>query len=278
MALTRRQKELMDFLAGFIQAHGYSPSYEEIASGLKLASLATVHKHIQALQSKNYLRRSFNHSRSLEISERYFAEEQARHPANGTTVIPLMGRIAAGHPVEAIETPATLQFSDFLGNDSTFALEVRGDSMIEDHICSGDFVLVERTDSVKAGDIVVALVDGTEATLKRYYREDTGQVRLQPANASMAPIFYTSSVSSSRRTSTTSSAVILPTKLPKASTTGTTTKLYLSMMLATSSASALVFTEITLESYISETLARVEDTMSSLRCNNPTNFSSSSTT
>lgn len=187
MALTRRQKELMDFLADFISKNGYSPSYEEIANGLKLASLATVHKHIQALQTKNYLRRSFNHSRSLEIGERYFAEEKARRPATDLSV-PLMGRIAAGVPVEAIQNPETLHFSDFAKNDSTFALQVRGDSMIEDHICSGDYVLVEKAETVKNGEIVVALVDGSEATLKRYYEEPTGAIRLQPANSAMQPI------------------------------------------------------------------------------------------
>lgn len=189
MALTRRQKEVMDFLAKFLEQHGYSPSYEEIATGLGLASLATVHKHIQALEAKQYLRRSYNHSRSLEIGERYFAEERARRPQGAEASIPLLGRIAAGAPVEAIANPEALQFSDFAGNESTFALQVRGDSMIDDHICSGDYVLVEKADSVRNGEIVVALVDGSEATLKRYFAESDGRVRLQPANASMAPIY-----------------------------------------------------------------------------------------
>ena len=189
MALTRRQKELMDFLSGFIEKHGYSPSYEEIATGLSLASLATVHKHIQALETKQYLRRNYNHSRSLEIGERYFSEEKARQPKPLSLTIPLLGRIAAGVPVEAISTPETLQFSDFTGNESTFALKVRGESMIDDHICNGDYVLVEKTGTVRNGDIVVALVDGTEATLKRYYDDPDGRIRLQPSNASMAPIF-----------------------------------------------------------------------------------------
>ncbi len=193
MALTRRQKELMDFLAGFIERHGYSPSYEEIAQGLNLASLATVHKHIQALEAKQYLRRSYNHSRSLEISERFFNEERARRPAAPSVAIPLLGRIAAGAPVEAISNPEILHFSDFVGNESTFALSVRGDSMIEDHICSGDYVLVEKTSTARNGEIVVALVDGTEATLKRYYLEPDGQVRLQPANAAMHPIYLSPS-------------------------------------------------------------------------------------
>jgi repressor LexA len=188
MALTRRQKEVMELLLRFIQQHGYSPSYEEIASGLGLASLATVHKHVQALEAKQYLRRNYNHSRSLEIGERYFREEKARQPA-GDGAVPLLGRIAAGVPVEAIPSPESLHFADFVGNESTFALQVRGESMIEDHICSGDFVLVEKTDSVRNGDIVVALLDGSDATLKRYYLETDGRVRLQPANSTMDPIF-----------------------------------------------------------------------------------------
>jgi repressor LexA len=188
MALTRRQKEVMELLVRFIQQHGYSPSYEEIASGLGLASLATVHKHVQALEAKQYLRRNYNHSRSLEIGERYFREEKAREPVSHGA-IPLRGRIAAGVPVEAIELPDSLHFSDFVGNESTFALQVRGESMIEDHICNGDFVLVEKTDAVRNGEIVVALVDGSETTLKRYYAEPDGRIRLQPANSEMAPIF-----------------------------------------------------------------------------------------
>jgi repressor LexA len=190
MALTRRQKEVMDFLAEFIDRNGFSPSYEEIASGLGLASLATVHKHIQALESKQYLRRSYNHSRSLEVADRFFTEETTRRRnTSPEPAIPLMGRIAAGAPVEAIQNQATLHFSDFVGKGGTFALEVRGESMIEDHICSGDFVLAEKTDRVKDGDIVVALIDGAEATLKRYFHQPDGRIRLQPANAAMAPIF-----------------------------------------------------------------------------------------
>jgi len=188
MALTRRQKELMDFLATFIEKNGFSPSYEEIASGLKLASLATVHKHIQALGAKQYLRRTYNHSRSLEVGDRYWSEERARTPRTDAG-IPLMGRIAAGAPVEAIQSPEMLYFSDFARSDKTFALAVRGESMIDDHICPGDYVLVERTDSIKPGEIVVALVDGTDATLKRFYPEADGRVRLQPANTTMRPIY-----------------------------------------------------------------------------------------
>jgi repressor LexA len=178
----------MEFLSKFIDQNGYSPSYEEMASGLGLASLATVHKHVQALEAKQYLRRSYNHSRSLEVGDRYSAEEKARRSPGAPPSVPLLGRIAAGAPVEAIPNPETLHFSDFVGSPNTFALEVRGESMIEDHICSGDFVLVEQTTSIKNGDIVVALLGGSEATLKRYYAEPDGRIRLQPANSAMSPI------------------------------------------------------------------------------------------
>lgn len=186
MALTRRQKEVLDFIADFVHDNGYSPSYEEIASGLKLASLATVHKHIAALETKHYVKRSYNQSRSLEVSPKYL-EEQRRFQAPAE--VPLAGRIAAGSPVEAISTQASLQFSDFAGNPNVFALEVRGDSMVEDHICNGDFVLIEKTSEVRDGDIVVALVGGADATLKRFYHEPNGMARLQPANSEMQPIY-----------------------------------------------------------------------------------------
>jgi repressor LexA len=198
MALTRRQKDLLDYLASFIEKNGYSPSYEEIASGLDLTSLATVHKHIQALESKGYLKRGFNQSRSLEIAAKYLDERKTYSslremptptPAPAPLLeVPLMGRIAAGMPVESVAHQETLVFQDFLGDESTFALRVKGDSMIDDHICSGDFVLVERASSVRDGEIVVALVEGSETTLKRFYRESDGMVRLQPANSEMGPI------------------------------------------------------------------------------------------
>src|ERR1700678_34034 len=189
MALTKRQKEVLDFIADFVEENGYSPSYEELAQGLHLASLATVHKHIQALESRNYLRRLFNQSRSLEVSAKYVQERRkGRTPARSID-IPLAGRIAAGAPVEAIEGQDTLQFADFAGKGDTFALQVTGESMIDDHILSGDYVLVERVQQAQDGEIIVALVDGHEATLKRLYHEPDGRIRLQPANASMQPIF-----------------------------------------------------------------------------------------
>jgi len=190
MALTIRQKQVLDFIADFIADKGYSPSYEEMARGLSLASLATVHKHVSALEEKQYLRRSYNQSRSLEVSETYQEDRRRlqKEKSQADMEIPLLGRIAAGAPVEAVADDAKLNFSDFVGHAGTYALEVRGDSMIEDHICSGDFVLVEKTSQVRDGDIVVALVDGMETTLKRMYRESNDSVRLQPANSAMQPI------------------------------------------------------------------------------------------
>ena len=192
MALTPRQKEVLDFILKFSEQHGYSPSFEEIAAGVHLASLATVHKHISALEQKNYVKRRFNESRSIEVAAEYKQSEMNRvkGPASTSEGVPLMGRIAAGTPVEALENPETLNFADFAGSEETFALQVRGDSMIEDHILSGDYVLVQKAAQARDGEIVVALVDGMESTLKRIYREPGGY-RLQPANAAMEPIHVT---------------------------------------------------------------------------------------
>src|ERR1051326_8127259 len=132
MALTKRQKQVLDFIAGFVDENGYCPSFEEIARGLELASLATVHKHISVLESKGYLKRGFNQSRSLELAPKYLQEQ--RRPRTTIPEIPLLGRIAAGAPVETVEQRETLNFADFAGSGNTYALQVRGDSMIEDHI------------------------------------------------------------------------------------------------------------------------------------------------
>jgi repressor LexA len=188
MAVTKRQKQVLDFVAHFIEENGYSPSYEEIARGLNLASLATVHKHISTLETKQYLKRGFNQSRSLDMGPKYI-QEQRKHKQEISLEIPLLGRIAAGAPVEAVEQRETIRFGDFLGNPDVFALEVRGDSMIEDHICSGDLVLVEKASQAKDGDIVVALIEGSQTTLKRFYKEPGDSVRLQPANSSLQPIY-----------------------------------------------------------------------------------------
>ncbi len=187
MALTRRQKEVLDFIAAYQVENGYSPSYEEIARGLKLASIATVHKHISALDKKNYLQRSHNQSRSIEVAPRYL-QEQRRNRQQASLEVPVLGTIAAGKPVETFDDPTSVSFADFVGHKDTYALRVRGDSMIEDHICEGDMILVEDTAQARDGEIVVALVGGAETTLKRFYREPGNMIRLQPANSTMSPI------------------------------------------------------------------------------------------
>ena len=186
MALTKRQKQVLDFIAGFVDENHYCPSYEEIARGLQLASLATVHKHISVLESKSYLKRGFNQSRSLELTAKYLSELERSKPAQ--LEIPMRGRIAAGAPLEAVEQRETINFADFAGGANTYALEVRGNSMIDDHICDGDVVLLEKAAEARDGDIVVALVAGSDATLKRLYREPGEMIRLQPANSTLKPI------------------------------------------------------------------------------------------
>ncbi len=180
MAVTRRQKEILDFLESFVTRNGYSPSFEEIARGMGLKSLATVHKHITNLEKKGMLDRVHNRSRSIDV-----LPPGAR--TRSSDRLPLAGRIAAGMPVEAVESAETISLHDVVGNREVFALEVRGDSMRDEHIISGDYVLVERTRTARQGDIVVALVHGSETTLKRFYSEGN-TIRLQPANMEMEPI------------------------------------------------------------------------------------------
>jgi repressor LexA len=179
---------VLDFIAGFVDENGYCPSYDEIAKGLDLASLATVHKHISVLETKNYLKRGFNQSRSLELTPRYLQEQRRTKPVVRSLEIPLLGRIAAGSPVESIAQSEVLNFADFAGSGNNYALEVRGNSMIDDHICDGDLILLERVTQARDGEIVVALVGGSDTTLKRFYREPGDIIRLQPANTALKPI------------------------------------------------------------------------------------------
>jgi repressor LexA len=187
MALTKRQKEALDFLVAFETKHGYAPSFEEIGKGLKLTSLATVHKHITTLEKKGFIRRGYNQSRSIEIVQ---LPKSVKDQVNDRRMheLPLVGRIAAGRPLEAVEQRETISLGDFARGGNSFVLQVKGSSMIEDHIMDGDFVVCEQTQVANAGDIVVALIGGEEATLKRFYREGAGKIRLQPANSEMAPI------------------------------------------------------------------------------------------
>ena len=187
MTLTRRQKEVLDLLVSLQNKHGYCPSFEEIAKSLKLNSLATVHKHIATLERKGFIRRAYNQSRSIEILQlpRTVREQIAeREPVE----IPLKGRIAAGQALESPEQDETFSLAPFTHGRNNYALQVRGNSMIEDHIMDGDFVVVEETKVANPGEIVVALIQNSEATLKRFYREPGGKIRLQPANSQMKPI------------------------------------------------------------------------------------------
>ncbi len=188
MALTKRQREMYDFIAQFVQQHGYSPSFEEIGQGMNLSSLATVHKHVTNLEKKGLLKRGYNRSRSIDLLPPRGRMKQAMAAVAAVPAsLPLLGRIAAGRPVEALENPETISLADFTRSRDVFVLEVRGDSMMDEAILDGDYILVEKTNVVHNGEIVVALVDGAETTLKRIYKEGD-HVRLQPSNATMQPI------------------------------------------------------------------------------------------
>jgi repressor LexA len=187
MTLTKRQKEVLDYLVGFLNKNGYSPSFEEIASSLKLTSLATVHKHLSTLEKKGFIRRGYNQSRSIEVMQlpKPIREQVLeRHVVE----LPLAGRIAAGRPLEAVEEHETISLADFARGQNTYVLQVQGESMRDDHILDGDFIVVEQTQVANPGEIVVALVGEDQATVKRFYREPGGKIRLQPANSQMAPI------------------------------------------------------------------------------------------
>src|SRR5215467_6377514 len=192
MAITRRQREVYDFISRFVAEHGYSPSFEEIGKGLELTSLATVHKHVTNLEKKSLLTRDYNRSRSIDLLPPKGRLKQAMS-VNTAVVLPLVGRIAAGRPIEAVQNTETISLADFVRSKEVFVLEVRGDSMQDEAILDGDYVLVERTKTAHNGDIVVALVDASDATLKRFYREGDN-IRLQPSNAAMAPIIKSASM------------------------------------------------------------------------------------
>jgi repressor LexA len=184
MAITRRQRQVYDFISEFVQEKGYSPSFEEIGEGLGLSSLATVHKHISNLEEKGLLKRDYNRSRSIDILP---LKPRAKNLPPPVASLPLVGRIAAGKPIEQVETPESISLADFTRSKDVFVLEVTGESMQDEHIVDGDFVLVEKTPAARNGEIVVALVDNSETTLKRFYKEGE-MIRLQPSNAKMQPI------------------------------------------------------------------------------------------
>jgi repressor LexA len=180
--LTKRQREILDYLNEFIQQHGYAPSLEEIGLRFNLSSLATVHKHLTNLQEKGFIRRSWNRSRSVELLP---------SRSGGRAVdLPMLGYVAAGMPIEAVASTESISVPESLvsGRRDTYVLRVRGESMIDEQIRDGDWVVVEDRKSADNGEMVIALVEGQDVTLKKFYRE-AGRIRLQPANAAMQPIY-----------------------------------------------------------------------------------------
>lgn len=184
MALTKRQREILEYLERHIQAHGYAPSFEEIAEQFRFQSLATVHEHLSNLERKGVIRRSFNESRAIEILP--------PKGIAGATEIPLLGAVAAGLPIESAIDQESISVPDDMlpRRGPNYALRVRGHSMIDEHIVDGDVVVVHGRQTAENGEMVIALVNGAEATVKRFYRESGGWVRLQPANATMQPMRF----------------------------------------------------------------------------------------
>ena len=182
MHLTRRQKEILDFLARHLERKGYAPTIEEIGEHFGLSSLATVHKHLTNLQEKGLIKREWNRSRALELVPTEVKVQAVE--------LPLLGRVAAGSPIEVITGTETIFVpEDMVGRKETYVLQVKGDSMIDEQIRDGDYVIVESRKTARDGEMVIALLDGEKATLKKMYREGGGKVRLQPANARLKPIF-----------------------------------------------------------------------------------------
>jgi repressor LexA len=182
LPLTKRQREILDYLNEFITQHGYAPSLEEVGRRFGLSSLATVHKHLTNLQQKGFIRRTWNRSRSVEV---------VPSRSGGRAVeLPLLGFVAAGAPIEAVTSSETISVpEDLVGKRDTYVLRVRGDSMIDEQIRDGDYVVVEDRKQADNGEMVIALVGGTDVTLKKFYREN-GRIRLQPANPAMLPLIF----------------------------------------------------------------------------------------
>lgn len=176
--LTKKQKKILTFIDKYIQRHDYAPSYREIAEYFGLSSVATVAGYIQTLKEKGYLQGADNLARSIQLTPRFDERKFA---------VPLMGTIAAGEPIEAIRTEETIDVPADMRGPNIFALKVRGDSMIEDGIYDGDYVIIEKVEVPNNGDVVVSLIDGDSVTLKRFYREKD-HIRLQPANTNYDPI------------------------------------------------------------------------------------------
>lgn len=187
VTLYRRQRQIVDFLVQYVQQHGFSPTLQEIASAIGVSSLATVHEHLEALERKGVIRKFEGAVRGIEMVDRKMGKSSVG------VELPVMGYIAAGSPIVPFTDPnATFTIApDMLsGKRRAYVLQVKGQSMIDDGILDGDYVVVEEQEEVKNGDIVVALLDNGLATLKRFFREAT-RIRLEPANAQMQPIYAT---------------------------------------------------------------------------------------
>jgi len=180
MPLTKRQKEILDFVSRFLDRNGYSPTLEEIATYFHLASLNGVYKHLQALQERGFIRRLSNQARSIQLL----------NPEHSSpTTLPLLGYVTAGQPVEAVVNAEEISVPEsFLTRGKNYVLQVRGNSMIDEHIQDGDYVVIEQREEAHNGEMVIALIDGENATLKKFYREDD-KIRLQPANPALEPIW-----------------------------------------------------------------------------------------
>lgn len=185
ITLYRRQKQIIDFIGQYIQKFGTSPTLQEIADAIGVSSLATVHEHLQSLVKKGVIRRFEGAVRGIEL-----LDKEMGHAIDGVE-LPILGFIAAGSPIQPMTDPnATIRVASAMltGKKRSFVLQVRGDSMIEEGILDGDFVVIEEQNNAHDGDIVVALLDNGLATLKKFFREAT-RVRLEPANSAMKPIY-----------------------------------------------------------------------------------------
>lgn len=182
--LTKRQREILEYLSNFIMENGYAPSYREIAYYFEFSSTGTVAEYVNILEEKGYISKDAMEARAIQLTPAF---------DDGTDIgnIPLEGIIDAGRPIEAIRTHETIDIPRDMIGRKTFALRVRGESMIDDGILDGDYVIIEQTNTARNGDIVVALVDNSNATLKRFYSEKDG-IRLQPANSTMKPMRFSS--------------------------------------------------------------------------------------
>lgn len=191
VVLYKRQRQILEFIQNFIKKYGYSPTLQEIGKAMGLTSPATIHEHLKSLEKKGVIRKNANDVRGIEVVDQY-SRTFISEPTIGVE-LPLLGYIHAGHPLEPYDDPtATFKVTaNLVPQDKiAFVLQVKGESMIEDGILPGDYVVLVKEDAVKNGDVVVALLDNGLATLKKFFKED-GKIRLMPANSKMQPIYAT---------------------------------------------------------------------------------------